>query len=35
VINGAHAIIFSGDADADRAFFGDVLGLGSVDAGGS
>jgi catechol 2,3-dioxygenase-like lactoylglutathione lyase family enzyme len=34
VINGAHAIIFSSDADVDRAFFKDVLGLGSVDAGG-
>jgi catechol 2,3-dioxygenase-like lactoylglutathione lyase family enzyme len=34
VINGAHALIFSRDADADRAFFRDVLGLDSVDAGG-
>jgi catechol 2,3-dioxygenase-like lactoylglutathione lyase family enzyme len=34
MINGAHAIIFSRDADADRAFFKDVLGLPSVDAGG-
>ena len=34
MITGAHAIIFSSDADADRAFFKDVLGLGSVDAGG-
>jgi len=34
VITGAHAIIFSSDAEADRAFFKDVLGLGSVDAGG-
>jgi catechol 2,3-dioxygenase-like lactoylglutathione lyase family enzyme len=34
MINGAHAIIFSSDADADRAFFKDVLGLGFVDAGG-
>jgi len=34
MINGAHAIIFSSGADADRAFFKDVLGLRSVDAGG-
>jgi predicted enzyme related to lactoylglutathione lyase len=34
VIDGAHAIIYSSDADADRAFFKDVLGLRSVDAGG-
>jgi predicted enzyme related to lactoylglutathione lyase len=34
VINGAHAIIYSRDPDADRAFFKDVLGLRSVDAGG-
>jgi uncharacterized glyoxalase superfamily protein PhnB len=34
VIIGAHAIIFSGDAEADRAFFKDVLALASVDAGG-
>jgi catechol 2,3-dioxygenase-like lactoylglutathione lyase family enzyme len=34
MINGAHAIIFSSDADADRAFFKDVLGLRFVDAGG-
>jgi catechol 2,3-dioxygenase-like lactoylglutathione lyase family enzyme len=34
VINGAHAIIFSSDAEADRAFFQNVLGLRSVDAGG-
>lgn len=34
MINGAHAIIFSSDAEADRAFFKDVLGLRSVDAGG-
>ena len=30
---GAHAIVFSKDAEADRAFFADVLGLPSVDAG--
>ena len=34
MITGAHAIVFSRDADADRAFFRDVLGLRSVDAGG-
>jgi predicted enzyme related to lactoylglutathione lyase len=33
-ISGAHAILFSRDADADRAFFRDVLGLDSVDSGG-
>jgi catechol 2,3-dioxygenase-like lactoylglutathione lyase family enzyme len=33
VIVGAHAIVFSKDAEADRAFFADVLGLPSVDAG--
>src|SRR5436309_5097127 len=34
VITGVHAIIFSRDAEADRAFFRDVLDLSSVDAGG-
>jgi len=34
VINGAHVIVASRDPDADRAFFRDVLGLPSVDAGG-
>lgn len=33
MINGAHVIIYSKDADADRAFFKDVLGFHSVDAG--
>ena len=33
MIIGAHAIIYSKDADADRAFFRDVLGFHSVDAG--
>ena len=33
MINGAHIIIFSTDAEADRAFFRDVLGLAHVDAG--
>jgi catechol 2,3-dioxygenase-like lactoylglutathione lyase family enzyme len=34
MITGAHAVIFTGDADALRGFFADVLGLPSVDAGG-
>ena len=34
VITGAHAILYTRDAEADRAFFRDVLGLDSVDAGG-
>jgi catechol 2,3-dioxygenase-like lactoylglutathione lyase family enzyme len=34
LINGVHAIIFSDDAESVRAFFRDVLGLPSVDAGG-
>lgn len=33
VIIGAHAIIYSRDAEADRAFFRDVLRFDSVDAG--
>jgi catechol 2,3-dioxygenase-like lactoylglutathione lyase family enzyme len=33
MINGAHVIIYSRDADADRAFLRDVLGLPDVDAG--
>ena len=33
MINGAHIIIYSKDADADRAFFKDVLGFHHVDAG--
>ncbi len=33
MITGAHIILYSKDADADRAFFGDVLGFDSVDAG--
>jgi predicted enzyme related to lactoylglutathione lyase len=32
-IIGAHAILYTNDAVADRAFFADVLGLASVDAG--
>jgi predicted enzyme related to lactoylglutathione lyase len=34
VINGVHAIVFSPDAAKVRAFFADVLGLRSADAGG-
>jgi catechol 2,3-dioxygenase-like lactoylglutathione lyase family enzyme len=34
MISGAHAIIYSKDADADRAFLRDVLGLDYVDSGG-
>jgi catechol 2,3-dioxygenase-like lactoylglutathione lyase family enzyme len=34
VISGAHSIIYSAKADADRAFFRDVLGLSHVDVGG-
>jgi predicted enzyme related to lactoylglutathione lyase len=34
VISGAHAIIYSRDAEADRSFFRDVLSFDSVDAGG-
>lgn len=33
MITGAHAIIFTPDADGTRAFLRDVLGLPSVDAG--
>ncbi|BDH55661.1 VOC family protein [Tsukamurella sp. PLM1] len=34
MINGAHVIHYSADADADRAFLRDVLGVEGVDAGG-
>src|SRR3954471_11212286 len=34
MINGAHVIIYSRDADADRAFLRDVLGFPHVDVGG-
>jgi hypothetical protein len=34
MITGAHAIIFTKDAEGVRAFLRDVLGLSSVDAGG-
>src|SRR6202165_2926439 len=33
VIFGSHVIVYSKDATADRAFFRDVLGFSSVDAG--
>lgn len=33
MITGIHALIFTKDADADRAFFRDVLGYRYVDAG--
>ncbi len=34
MITGAHAIIYTKDADKDRAFCRDVLGFKSVDSGG-
>jgi predicted enzyme related to lactoylglutathione lyase len=34
VITGMHAIVFSPEAEQVRAFFADVVGLSSVDAGG-
>jgi catechol 2,3-dioxygenase-like lactoylglutathione lyase family enzyme len=34
VIFGSHVIVFSSDANADRAFMADVLGFDHVDAGG-
>lgn len=33
MITGAHMIVYSADAEADRAFCRDVLGLAGVDAG--
>jgi catechol 2,3-dioxygenase-like lactoylglutathione lyase family enzyme len=33
MISGAHMIIYSADAEADKAFFRDVLGFSSVDVG--
>jgi catechol 2,3-dioxygenase-like lactoylglutathione lyase family enzyme len=33
MIYGAHVIVYSTDAPADRAFFRDILGFASVDAG--
>ncbi|MET7783937.1 hypothetical protein ABZT28_51165 [Streptomyces sp. NPDC005388] len=34
MINGAHVILYSQDAEADRAFIRDVLAFRGVDAGG-
>jgi predicted enzyme related to lactoylglutathione lyase len=34
MITGVHALIYTRDADADRIFFKDVLGLDSIDSGG-
>lgn len=34
MITGVHALIYTKDAEALRAFFRDTLGFGSVDAGG-
>ena len=33
MIDGAHIVVYSENADADRAFFRDILGFPSVDAG--
>ena len=33
MINGTHVVVYSKDAEADRAFFRDILGFASVDAG--
>ena len=33
MISGAHVVLYSKDAEADRAFFRDVLGFNSVDDG--
>ena len=33
MIFGAHVVVYSKDAEADRAFFRDVLGFAAVDAG--
>ena len=33
MISGAHVVVYSKDAEADRTFFRDVLGFKSVDAG--
>jgi len=33
MINGAHIVLYTTDAEADRAFFRDVLNFASVDAG--
>ncbi len=34
MFSGSHVIVYTRDAEADRAFFRDVLGLPSVDSGG-
>ena len=34
MITGMHAVVYTRDVEADRAFFRDVLGFSSVDAGG-
>ena len=34
MFNGGHIVIYSTDADADRRFFRDVIGLDNVDVGG-
>jgi catechol 2,3-dioxygenase-like lactoylglutathione lyase family enzyme len=34
MITGAHVLLYSQDPEADRAFFRDILGFRSVDAGG-
>jgi catechol 2,3-dioxygenase-like lactoylglutathione lyase family enzyme len=34
MFNGAHVIVYSRDADADRAFVRDTLGFAGVDSGG-
>ena len=34
MVFGAHLILYSNDADADRAFLGEMFGFESVDAGG-
>ena len=34
MIRGSHVILYSADADADRAFLADLLGRPTVDAGG-
>jgi catechol 2,3-dioxygenase-like lactoylglutathione lyase family enzyme len=33
MISGAHVVVYSKDAEADRTFFRDILGFPSVDAG--
>lgn len=35
MITGVHAVIYANEPDAVRAFFRDVLGLASIDAGGA